>query len=85
MFYSQAVTPQLLAFATAPARDCWIWIEDVGQTAAWKRFLGRHVIGGRPDLVQKVGVKTGFFAPWPFPPRIDGTPCDDGDETEGAA
>jgi DNA-binding transcriptional ArsR family regulator len=72
-FYRAAVTPQLLAFAQAPPRDDWLWIEDRQQLAAWQAFIARHVFVGRPPLLQQRGDKTGIFAPFAWPPRIDGS------------
>lgn len=78
--YPYHLTPQLLGFANAPPRAEWIWIDDPRQTAAWNNFLGRHIRSGRPPLVEKIGVKSGFFAPWEFPLKIDGTPCKTAEE-----
>jgi hypothetical protein len=86
VIYPQPVTPQLLAFAHhAAPRGNWVWIEDHRQTAAWQKFLALHVIGARPTLAQRVGVKTGFFAPWPWPPRVDGTISEVMDQAEDQA
>jgi Helix-turn-helix domain len=77
MIYPKPITPQLLAFAQAPPQSEWVWIEDRQQTAAWSSFLGAHVTGARPQLVTTRGAgadaRKGFLAPWPWPPRKDGT------------
>jgi hypothetical protein len=77
VIYPKPLSAQLLAFAQLPPQDEWIWIEDRQQTAAWSSFLAAHVAGGRPQLVTTRGtganVRNGFFAPWPWPPRKDGT------------
>lgn len=73
VFYRAAVTPQLLAFAQAPPRDDWLWIDDRQQLGAWQAFIARHVFVSRPPLLQQRGDQTGIFAPFAWPPRIDGT------------
>ncbi|WBL75617.1 helix-turn-helix domain-containing protein [Bradyrhizobium xenonodulans] len=73
VIYSGMMTPQLLAFAQAPARDAWLWIDDRQQLAAWQAFLAKHVFGGRPALLQQRGDKSGFYVPFDWPPRVDGT------------
>jgi hypothetical protein len=77
VIYPKPITPQLLAFAQAPPESAWIWIEDRQQTAAWSSFVASHVSGGRPQLVTTRGVgadtRSGFLAPWHWPPRKDGT------------
>jgi hypothetical protein len=77
VIYPRSLTPQLLAFARSPEQAQWIWIEDRQQVAAWANFLGEHVLGGRPPLVSDRLVdgetRKGFFAPWPWPPRKDGS------------
>lgn len=80
MLYPYHLTPQLLGFANAPPRADWIWIEDRQQIAAWNGFLAKHITSGRPPLVEKVGVRMGFFAPWEFPLKVDGTPCRSAEE-----
>jgi hypothetical protein len=77
VIYSKPLTAQLLAFAQAPPQGEWIWIEDRQQIAAWSSFLSAHIAGGRPQLLTTRGVgadaRSGFLAPWPWPPRKDGT------------
>jgi hypothetical protein len=77
VLYPKPITAQLLAFAKAPPQDEWIWIEDRQQIAAWSNFLSAHILGARPQLVTTRGVgadaRSGCFAPWPWPPRKDGT------------
>lgn len=71
--YSGAMTPQLLAFAQAPPRDDWLWIEERQQLGAWQAFIARNVFGSRPALLQQRGSSSGIFAPFAWPPRVDGT------------
>ena len=75
--YAAEVTPRILALAGAGDRDAWPWIEDKPQIAAWAAFLDQHVKTARPALLSKRGtgedVRTGIYAPWPWPPRKDGT------------
>jgi hypothetical protein len=77
------MTPQLLAFADAPAEAEWMFIsaEQRQQVGAWSGFL-RKVIGvkPRPELVSQRNWRRGhrieepgFVAPWPWPPRVDGS------------
>jgi len=65
-----------MAFAQAPPQQQWTWIEDRQQLAAWSNFLAEHIASARPPLIidrTVDGVKrSGFFAPWPWPPRKDG-------------
>jgi DNA-binding transcriptional ArsR family regulator len=73
VIYPGTITPQLLAFAQAPPRDAWLWIDSRQQLAAWQAFLAKHVFGARPALLQQNGDKSGFYVPFDWPPRIDGT------------
>jgi Helix-turn-helix domain len=77
VIYAKPITSQVLAFAQAPPESAWHWIEDRQQTAAWSSFLSTHIAGGRPQLVTTRGVgadaRSGFLAPWHWPPRKDGT------------
>jgi hypothetical protein len=79
VIYARPVTAQLLAFAQAPPQSEWHWIEDRQQTAAWSNFLGTHIAGARPQLVTARGDRNGFFAPWSWPPRKDGSISDAGE------
>ena len=75
--YRGEITPQVQAFADAPARSDWIWIEGSQQLGAWSAFLASHVFGARPPMLTTRGVgpdqRTGIYAPWPWPPRKDGS------------
>jgi hypothetical protein len=83
VIYAKPITAQVLAFANAPPVSAWHWIEDRQQTAAWSSFLSAHIAGGRPQLVTTRGigekVRSGFLAPWPWPPRKDGTISETGE------
>jgi hypothetical protein len=83
--YPMVVTPRVLAFAEAGPSSGWLWIEDRQQIAAWSTFVGEHVHRQRGVMVQTRGIgeatRSGIYAPWPWPPRKDGTLSPtDGDE-----
>jgi len=75
--YPLPVTAQVLAFAQAGNSAGWQWIEDRNQIAAWQAFLSAHVHKPRPSLVMTRGsgdqARQGIYAPWPWPPRKDGS------------
>lgn len=75
--YRGEITPQVQAFADAPARSDWVWIDGSQQLGAWSAFLAAHVFGARPPMLTTRGVgpdqRTGIYAPWPWPPRKDGS------------
>lgn len=76
--YPLPVTSQVLAFGDAPPRSAWCWIDERAQLAAWSAFLTGHVhVERRPSLLTTRGegaeARSGFFAPWPWPPRKDGS------------
>jgi hypothetical protein len=77
IIYRADLTAQVLAFAEVPDRSAWEWIEDRQQLGAWSNFLQGHVFGARPSLLTTRGVgveqRSGMYAPWPWPPRKDGT------------
>lgn len=87
--YPLPVTAQVLAFAALPARSAWQWIEERGQLAAWGQFLAAHIHKPRPDLTitrnDGDAPRRGFWAPWPWPPRKDGTISPAGEQVEGDA
>lgn len=74
--YPLEVTPQVLAFADAAPHTTWPWIEDRQQIAAWAAFVAAHV-HRQGQLLQTRGVgdaqRSGIHAPWPWPPRKDGS------------
>lgn len=79
--YRGEVTPQLLAFAQAGERSAWPWIERSEDTrdqiGAWTAFVEAHVPGPRSSMLDTRGLgeaqRTGIYAPWPWPPKKDGT------------
>jgi hypothetical protein len=75
VIYPGEVTAQVMAFAEGdfPEQKDWVWIEDYPRSSRWEAFIAKYVRAARPPLVQRVGTKTGFFAPKPWPPNIDGT------------
>lgn len=67
---------QALALAAAPTQ--WVFIDaaEKNQVKAWDDLIARELAGkARPPLVhdRNPGGKRGFMAPWPWPPRKDGT------------
>jgi DNA-binding Lrp family transcriptional regulator len=79
-YIPRPLTPQELALAQAPAIEQWIFIEaeQANQCGAWRSFL-RDVLAdrARPELVwdRNPGGRRGFMAPWPWPPKRDGSLC----------
>ena len=76
--YRGEITPRVLAFAGVVGdRESWPWIEDKAQIAAWSSFIAEHVKAARSTMVVTRGsgadARTGIYAPWPWPPRKDGT------------
>lgn len=71
--YPLPVTAQVLAFGSTAPLQQWNWIDDARQLAAWSTFLSAHVHVARPDLMLTRGDRRGFYAPWPWPPRKDGS------------
>ncbi|WP_407146265.1 helix-turn-helix domain-containing protein [Bradyrhizobium sp. ORS 86] len=67
LYYRGEITPKLLALATAPKREEWVAL-DRQQAAAWEHLLSEGVtVSARNRL------RDGSLAPWPWPPRKDGT------------
>jgi len=76
----QALSPQPVDLASAPPESDLDFVrfdgsdEERRQTGAWNELLGRELAGKvRPALVLEYASGRGFFAPWPWPPRRDGT------------
>ncbi|WP_438278095.1 helix-turn-helix domain-containing protein [Nitrobacter sp.] len=67
------LTPRLLAMANAPPAAQWVAL-DHQQAAAWDRYLADHV-----TVATRRRIAEGAKAPWPWPPRKDGTVYADGD------
>lgn len=63
------LTPRLLAFANVPDRTSWVALTHQ-QAGAWEALL-RTVY---PDArILRTHMREGSMAPWPWPPRVDGT------------
>lgn len=67
-----------LALADVPPETDWIFIaaEQRPQRAAWDDFIKRELPGlNRPELAwdRNPGRQSGFLAPWPWPPKADGS------------
>jgi hypothetical protein len=72
--YRGEITPQLLALAEAPPREQWLRLTDRQQIGAWGGFAERYVTTRRPpDFAEHDSDGAFLMAPWPWPPRKDGT------------
>ena len=77
--YRVPITPRLLALAAMPPRDQWVKLSQQ-QAAAWDKLLDDLVI-----VSMRKHLREGARAPWPWPPKKDGTTyADDGEVTGGA-
>jgi hypothetical protein len=77
--YRREITPQLLALAGAPSRTDWAQLTHQ-QAWAWNGLLESFVA---LDVWTKL--QEGSLAPWPWPPRKDGTLCTGPPSNEAAA
>lgn len=84
VFYRISVDPRLLALSTAPPPNDWVSL-DRQQAAAWEAYLHAYLtVQNRSRMVE------GARAPWPWPPRKDGTlspesqPSGNGNAEEGS-
>lgn len=77
-YIPRPLTPQALALAQAPPEDEWKFVppDKLNQCGAWKELI-RDVLAdrARPELVwdRNPGGRRGFYAPWDWPPRKDGS------------
>jgi|SRR5271166_1619365 len=75
------LSPQLLALAEAPKRWQFIAESEVNQVGAWRALIARELADrARPELIDDRSWRgycptrtRGFLAPWPWPPRKDGS------------
>jgi len=67
VYYQLPMTPRLAALAQAPAVAEWATLAR-NQAAAWESFLSEHL-----TLQVRQRLREGSRAPWPWPPRKDGT------------
>jgi hypothetical protein len=68
LIYRGEITPRLLAMAASPSEDAWGRYErGTANFAAWRDFIS-EVFAGRA-----LPVLTEVHAPWPWPPRKDGS------------
>lgn len=65
--YRLPVTPRLHALANAPPRSDWVAL-DRNQAGAWEALLSDAV-----TVRVRTRLREGALAPWPWPPRKDGT------------
>jgi hypothetical protein len=66
LYHANPIRPRLLALAAAPPRAEWVRL-DRQQAAAWDGMVSENVQFTRQRLQE------GASAPWPWPPRKDGT------------
>lgn len=66
VYHANPVTPRVRALADAPPRAEWKLL-DRQQAAAWDGFIAENIQLSRSRLQE------GAAAPWPWPPRKDGT------------
>ena len=67
VYYRLPVTPRLAALAQAQGPADWAVLERQ-QAAAWESFVSEHL-----TLQVRQRLREGSRAPWPWPPRKDGT------------
>jgi DNA-binding transcriptional ArsR family regulator len=67
LYYRGEVTPQLRALAQAPGREQWVTLAH-RQAGAWNSVIDKFV---NADL--RSHLREGDRAPWPWPPRKDGS------------
>jgi hypothetical protein len=76
VFFKGEMTLQLMAFSRAGPRSGWTFFQQGKHIAAWAEFLRLHITSARPDLVvtegNASGSRRGIWAPWPFPPNLEG-------------
>lgn len=67
VYFANPITPQLLALADAPPRTEWVRLERIEQAMRWETLIGESLAMARQRL------SVGAAAPWPWPPRRDGS------------
>lgn len=67
LYYRGDITPKLLKLAETPQRQDWVSL-DRQQAAAWDALLAEVV-----KVSVRHRLREGSRAPWPWPPRKDGT------------
>ena len=72
LIFTRLMTPQIAALQWAPPRGDWIWIEDEQQIGAWRGFV-TGLVHNCPQLTEQRNGKSGLLAPWPWPPKKDGS------------
>jgi hypothetical protein len=65
--YRMPVNPRLLALADAPAKEDWISLSRQ-QAAAWEGMLRETI-----TVATRKHLREDDRAPWPWPPKADGT------------
>ena len=66
VYHANPITPRLLALATAPPRSAWVQL-DRHQAVAWDGLISENLQIVRTRLDDR------SLAPWPWPPRKDGS------------
>lgn len=75
----QPMSASALALANAPPRRDWIFIaeDQTNQIGAWRGLINRELAyKARPELITDrgtPGLRRGLMAPWPWPPKVDGS------------
>lgn len=77
----ECAVPAVWALADAPPRDKWPFVSDRRQIGAWREFF-RETLRDMPrrEVCGLEGEQWGMRAPWPWPPRKDGTLSPDGED-----
>lgn len=74
----ECTVPAVWALADTPSRDHWPFVSDRRQIGAWQEFF-RETLRDTPRRevcgveASGEGERWGMRAPWPWPPRKDGT------------
>lgn len=73
--YGRPVTPQIAALAQSPHRTHWVQL-DHRQAGAWEELLRETL-----TVQARAPLRDGSMAPWPWPPKKDGTIYTDDDQS----
>jgi hypothetical protein len=73
--FTKPISRQLLALGEAPPRRDWLWLDDTQKIGAWHALVRETITKARPEFTQMRDGQRGIYAPWPWPPKKDGTLC----------